>query len=333
MFIFGDGFDHYNSVALKWTNPNSATIDLTGTKSRTGIGAMLCTSAGPGQQKSVLSKSGFVCGRAYMTNGGGNNVFGFFGPNLGFPTNQCALQVNLDGSMSVKAGNVILGSTIGGLIPFNQTYVYIEMKCTFSTTIGAVTVRVNGQTVLTLTNVNTDPDGSGLANIFYLQGPGSGTFAYADDVYLLDLLGGINADFWGPIRIFAGAPISDSVPLQFTPSVAGPHFSLVNAIPQNNGATFVQDNNVGDQDQYIHATTGIVAPVSIKAVQHNMDAQIDIAGARILGSSVGGVVSGGQALTQAYQIKLFPYDTNPVTGLPWALTDFATTPFGPDVVA
>lgn len=333
MLIFADGFDHYNDASLKWTAPNGATIDLTGTKSRTGIGAMLCTSAGPGNQKSIASKSGFVCGRAYMTNGGNNSVFGFIGPGHSQTVHQVDLIVNADGSMSVITDqHNTLGQTIGGLIPFNQTYVYVEMKVTFSNPGGQVAIRVNGQQVLQCSG-NTDPDGTGLANIFYLQGPGGGTVAYADDVYLLDLLGGINNDFWGPVRIFAGVPVSDSAPLQWTPSSAGTHFSLVNAIPQNNGATFVEDNTVGEQDQYIHAASGIAPPVSILGVQHCMDAQLDIAGARQLGSSVGGVVSAGQSLTTAYQIKTFVYDTNPVTGLPFALTDFTTTPFGPDVAA
>lgn len=329
--IYSDGFDNYNDAGLFWNAPNGATIDLTGTKSRTGIGAMLCTSAGAGNQHAVPSRSAFVCGRAYMTNGGNNAVFGFIGPNTGV-THQVQLDVIPDGSLKVSNGFVTLGQTISGLIPFNQTYVYVEMKATFSSS-GSVTVRVNGQTVLTCSG-NTDPDNSGLASVFFLQGPGGGTFAYADDVYLLDTLGGVNDDFWGPVKITGGVPISDSTPLQWTPSTPGPHWSLVNQIPQNGGTSFVQDNTPGDVDQYIHNIPSLIAPVALKGVVHKMIAQIDsLAGSRILASDVGGVISAGQALSSAYIGKSYPYDKNPVTGVAWVGADFPTTPFGPAVTA
>src|SRR5271157_2338564 len=83
--IFCDSFDHYDDPALKWTAPNGATIDLTNTQGRTGIGALSPSSAGPGCQKAIPVGFGFVCGLGYKTNGGGNSIFGFWSATAGHP--------------------------------------------------------------------------------------------------------------------------------------------------------------------------------------------------------------------------------------------------------
>ena len=130
-------------------------------------------------------------------------------------------------------------------------------------------------------------------------------------------------------------PDGDATPLVWTPSTPGPHFSLVNASPENGGTTFVEDQNAkGDIDQYTFAVpAGIVPPVSVLAVQVSMLAEIDSAGARSIGVQIESHASVGQALTTGYHMVLQPYDINPATGLRWTLADFPGTTIGPVVTA
>jgi hypothetical protein len=91
---------------------------------------------------------------------------------------------------------------------------------------------------------------------------------------------------------------------------------------------------VGDIDQYqFEPPSGVLPPVQIPAVGVSLVAEIDAAGSRSIGAQIEGNASAGQALTTAYGMVYVPFDINPVTGLPWALTDFPGTTIGPVVTA
>ncbi len=90
---------------------------------------------------------------------------------------------------------------------------------------------------------------------------------------------------------------------------------------------------MGDTDQYVYGTTGILPPVQVFGVQVCLDARIDIAGARSIAPDVGGVEGNSVALSTSYDIVKQTYDGNPVSGQAWQLTDFATVQFGPKVTA
>jgi hypothetical protein len=336
--LFVDSFDHYDTLTLKWSANTTGIIDLSGTQARTGVGCCVCFPFGP--ELNVNNELGVVMGDAYKTQSLVNDIHGFISGTGVFRVRQVRVRANSDGSVSVLSGNdpgpVVLGTSAPNLLSVG-VYAYIETKISAFSASANVTIRINGQTVLTLTGVNTNPDGTGHYNTMYLQGPGNGPSGFHDDIYLLNLVdsgvpGNPNNDFLGAVRNYAQVPIADASPLQWTPSTGVTHFNLVNAIPQQT-ATFVSDDNIGDVDQYVYGTTGVVPPVTVFGVQVCLLGALDAAGSRSVGANVGGVQGSGAPLTTSFNMVKNPYDGNPVNSKAWQLTDFGTVRFGPGITA
>jgi hypothetical protein len=246
------------------------------------------------------------------------------------------LDVNSDLSVSVLNGNSPFPTTLGTSAPnvmLANGYNYVAVKFSVASS-GVVVVWINGQMVLNLSGVVT-------------QHPGSGAFV---DTIQLFALGGVitwlhdDVTFWtwsSPSDTFAvtpsvypAMPVSDSAPLNWTPSTGVTHFSLVNAVPEQS-TTYVSDATPGDTDQYIHAIPNnqkippLPAAQTVLGVYHALFAEIDAAGVRTIASNKAGVAGPTNfALTTSYLYYGQPY----TPGLA-SYAALATTPFGPEVTA
>lgn len=126
------------------------------------------------------------------------------------------------GSLSVWRHNgwnphVLLGRTRNGVIQ-NGAWYYYEAKIVIDGSSGAVTLRVNEVTELTLTGQNTLPAGAD-AEIWIVQ-LHDGSYMNGgklDDVYILDSSGTLN-DFLGDVRIEAHFPKALGNSSGWTPS-------------------------------------------------------------------------------------------------------------------
>lgn len=339
--LFCDGWDEYNGIADKYTgvgSPTAGTIDLTGTKSRTGLGCYVSqTPFGPYQ--SFTPKTDLIVGIAIApSDPPQGDVFVITSGGIGTvsSTTQIKVALNSDGSATVKTGNdpfpSILGTTAPNLV-FSGVYAYIELQAICGSVAGSFTLRINGATVLVKTNVNTNPAGSGTFDTVGVRGPGGGLTAEFDDFYICDTSGSHNNSLLGAIRVYTALPTSDNSPLQWTPSTGVAHFSLVNGVPAESQTTDVQTGAAGNTDQYLYNLTNIPAGVSILGVQHGLYAELDAAGSGSIGSAVGGSVAGNTAITTTPHIYTFPYDTDPATGLPWVMANLIAKPIGPNRTA
>jgi hypothetical protein len=322
--LFRDSFDHYSNIDLKWTAGNGAAIDLSGTLSRTGIGCVVLNNTTGAPSLALPVRSGYTFGVAYLVAGlqGSPIVLGNSGGTL------YAIQINGNGSISLIDNQNTLGTSAAGLI-VTGVYNYFELQVAGGTGVSPVTVRVNGGVVFSglAGNINQQ------ISVFSLSIPGGEITALADDIYVNDNTGAANTGFLGPVRIAAITANADGAPLQWTPSTAGPHFSLLNQVPQNGGASSVSSSTVGAVDQYeFPLPPNVTAGAVLTDVQVSLLAEISSAGARSLGVQQGADVGAGQALTTNYHYVLQPYDIDPSTGLPWVASDFPV-PFGPVITA
>jgi hypothetical protein len=336
MLVFLDSFDHYDDPNQKYSNAGASGIDLSGTKSRTGPGCCaLLQYNGPWlvfQQLSAL-----VCGLAWFSPGiasasSPQGIVYFFNGAMGLGGLQFGVAALGDCSVAFlqDGSHVTAQSAPGVLVP--AVYNYVEVKVTFShLAAGSVEIRVNGQSVLSLTNVVTGNSGVDWATALQLRGQGGGG-TYIDDFYLCDLTGGVNDDFLGPVRIYCMLPSADAAPLDWTPSVAGPHYPLVNSVPVDQ-TTMVQDSTVADQDNYLYDAGAILPNMAIKAVQHSLFAQLDAAGAGSVESVVNGSLGSPAALTVDGHFFMSPWDVDPATGLTWSAAEMGTMTAGPVVAA
>jgi hypothetical protein len=330
--LFCDSFDYYDNPGLKWQNAGGATNSLDGTRSRTGVGCCLISGV-IAPSLALPARTEYIIGVAFNIQGlGGGFTNGRPIQLNGSSGGRIVVQINDDGSVSVADAGVTRATSSGGLVQAG-VYSYIELKVVATAPVGEynASVRVNGVQVIPPTDCATALNSP--INVFTMTGRSGGLQAAVDDVYVCDALGGVNNDFLGAIRVYPTLPNADATPLQWTPSIAGPHFSLVDANPENGGTTYVSSATVGQVDQYsFPLPAGVTPPVTILGAQVSLLAEIDSAGARSIAPQVNGNVAGGTALSTSYHMVLQPYDTNPGTGLQWQSADFPVTA-GPVVTA
>lgn len=139
--------------------------------------------------------------------------------------------------------------------PFNFTspWTYIEVYAKIDNTTGAVTVKVNGQNLLSVTSVDTQATTNAYANKIRFSNPGAasigGATFYLDDIYILDSTSGKNT-YLGPGKIEELHPTSDATPNQWTASGGGSHYADVDEKPGDNGTTYIHETVSGDEEQF-----------------------------------------------------------------------------------
>lgn len=332
MLLFADSFDHYATAQIGqkyFAIGSGPTIESTG--ARTGAGCLQITAAF-GPTALLPSQPGTIYfGTALYVN---TLATVFPGPCVSFrdegasgDKDQCQVGVGLDGSIIVWRGTqfAILGSTAPGLV-VPGVYSYIEVFVVISTTVGKVTVRVNGVTVITLTGLNNQVTVNPyISGVQLMSVGGAGAWRH-DDVYICDSLGGVNDGFLGPVKIYLGTSVSDSAPIDWTPSTGATHFDLVDEVPPNT-TDYVSSGVVNTQDQYLYDAPTIPAFSLVLGIQHVLYAALDIAGAHSVGSCLDGVDGPGTALSTSYLFVKQPYDG------PFTLADVTTKAWGPVVTA
>jgi hypothetical protein len=331
---FCDSFEHYTTaqqMARKWTLTSAATI-VGGRNGR-------CAQLGPGSSilKTLTPQTGWTVGWAYQfpgLGGFGQGVLyscGAIGGGHALAT-LATLTLEQDGTLSLYGGNAsgtLIGHTTFSLS--TQIWFYIEVQTSFSGTTPisvTATLKVNGNQLLTgtaSTGINAADiiGGSFSGANWHDFGTTNGLAAQLiDDLYIVDGTGAINNTFLGDMKIFALYAASDTATIQWTPSAAGTHFSLVNEAPPDDDTTYVKSNTLNQIDLYnwqpLSAFTG-----TIPFVHYNLCVRKDDEGTRSFQPVVSGVA---QTTTfypsDEYNYFLLALDKDPATGLAWTVAQF-----------
>lgn len=328
--MFIDGFDEYSFPAQKWTGVGAGSQgqnDLTGTLSRTGRGCYNTT--GPfGPYFSFVARNHIIMGVA--VNGGPFIFQAISGgaANVNTVNQMTVVTTGTGGVQAYNSGNKVNEFSAPGILLSGYNYVELDIHIT-GVGVGNFTVRVNGAVVINKTGVNVDPAGSGLIDTVQLLGSAGGSSCIFDDFYLFDSTGSTNNSLAGAVRVYTALPVSDSTPLQWTPSGGSAHFSLVNGVPAENQTTYVYDGTVGNIDDYLYDITGVPGGLQILGVQHGLYAELDSAGSGSIGSDCQGNAEGSVAMSTSPHLFTFERDTDPVVAGPWTLANLATRSFGP----
>lgn len=227
----------------------------------------------------------------------------------------------------------------------NDQWYYVEVKVTIGSSTGSVIIKVNEAIVLNLTNINTA--GVGTPNIssigFFVQKQGTANARMElDDIYVVNSLvvdATSASDFQGDTYIEGRVPNGEGDSLQWTPSAAGTHFSMVDeANVADDDATYVQTPTNGNIDLYqfqdLQTTTG-----NIWAVQLNLEARLLAAGSRNIRHkhkhTSGAVHEGANVAvaTTAYKNYAKVWEGNPATAAFWTVADVQGAQFGVEAVA
>lgn len=325
-----DIYDTAQAPDAFFTWPGSASISTvnprTGTRDLLIIGAF-------GPQYAVADKQTLFFGTALNPNVFGGVFNGYLVLFNDAGTTQIKLGISGAGALVVLRGNdpfpTELGRTANGLVTAG-IYQYIEIKVVISNTVGEVIVRLNGTTVLTLSNVDTQETGNAYVNIVQFMSLGGGGNWRHDDSYLNDETGSENNGFEGAITMNVLPPIADGSPVAWSPS-AGANWECVDEIPPST-ADFVFSDSVGDLDQYLYDATLIPVGQDVKLVRHSLYAALDSAGSHVVASNLDGIDGdAGTALTTSYRYVQTSYGTK--NGLAWTAARVSTAQLGPKLVS
>jgi hypothetical protein len=330
--LFVDGFDHYQTADMlrKWSGSNMSFQTISTTLGRRGGGCMLYAY---NTFKNLNSNySTLIAGFGFYLSGFPSSDTSFVFAFSNGLSASVWMGVSSAGELIVyRQSNTVLGKTKPNVVQ-QGAWAYIEMKAVGGTSTGAVEVRVNGVTELTLTNVNTGTTtfasiGFGI-NAYFGFNNASGL--RIDDVYVCDTSGATNNDFLGDCRVDAYYPTSEGTTQSWTPTPSGTHYTTVDEVPVS--TTDYVESVTANAVELFGFNDLVNTPLSIFGVQVNSCARKTDAGARSINNTarVAGANYYGPDLTLSdttnYRMSVF--GTNPATSAAWSKDEINATEFG-----
>lgn len=338
MLLWMDGFDIYGSGATGRTNMldgvyaqigGSGSTGPSSVQVRTGTFSFLdpVNSADTGFRRIFGADKatvgfGFACWYSNLPSSNSNLVLVTFSDNANAAV--ASVTVTTTGQIEVRTGNG-LGTVRATSAPCLVTtaWQHVEIKMTFHNTTGACEVRVNGQTVLNASNINTDAVGSGLAAQLRTGRAGVGFVhsltAYMDDIYCWDLSGTYNNDFIGDKKVYTIFPDADTAVADWTPDTGGVGFSRINEVPPVD-TSYIQAASPGDVSEF--GMTDLPADVTnVLALQmYTRQLKTDAGDSNVQMSVVSGASDASGAdrpLTLAATYYMDVFEEDPDTNAPW----------------
>lgn len=257
--LFVDGFDHYATADLNkkydtvW-QPNNVDIITTENRHSSG-GAVDIQSSQGGLVKTFPATDTIIFGTAMKVE---NPTVAF--KNLIVFTQSGAKQfhLSLTNSMGLRLyrGTSTLIEECTTKIRTNTWY-YIELKVTVHNTLGSYELRINGEVVMSATNVDTqdtataEVDAFALGNITDATLDGYTNHMY-DDIYLLNDVADGPDDFLGDSKVTSLLPDGNGTTSNFTGSDGNStnNFQLVDDNPPDGDTSYVESSTVGHIDLY-----------------------------------------------------------------------------------
>jgi hypothetical protein len=340
---FIDSFDHYVTADMteKWTANDFCAINAT--NGRRGTGCMRHSSFGSFLTLTLDNQAIWVVGVALRITAlpaSGVAIIQWRDST----TVQADLRIEPTGLLTMYRGGI--GGTLLGTSTAVVTvgiYNYFEFSVRVHQTLGEAHARLNGTTVLSLTNINTQQSANAyaqnvrLGNIVVNQNSAMGTQDY-DDVYICDGTGSTPTNtFLGDCRVDVLLPSADGSNSAWTPSTGTTHSTLVDETVPNDDTDYLSTSTSAARDA--HALTDLPAlpTPTIFGIQHCLNARKDDAGTRQVRSLLksGVTTQAGSklqtlAIAYAYYTEIWP--TDPATGTAWTVAGVNALEAGVELV-
>lgn len=204
-----------------------------------------------------------------------------------------------------------------------EAYQHIEMMVGFSSSTGWLEVRVNGVTVIALSDINT---GATLcAQVAFLYNSSSSTatgigFIDMDDLFCYDGKGSFNNTFIGDRRVITLFPTADTISADFTPVGSATGFGAINQTTPDDDTTYITSATVGDESEFEYANlpggiSSISAVVSVAMSRKTDAGPTNLEVAAVSGASV--TPGTDRPLTERYTYWQDVFETDPASAAPF----------------
>lgn len=323
--LFFDGFEYADNSEMTngssgWGLYVAAGVASSYGRFSTG-GLMTYQDGGAGARLTISSKTTLIAGCAMYDL---NTISAGSGRFFGFRDSAGYNHVFLNRNTSTKDIEVYCGTTFLGSVGYTfpvATWFYVELKATIHDTTGSVEVRINGETKLALTNVDTNAGGTGIINEVVLGAPPSTESfrKYHDDFYVCDTSGSLNNDFLSDVKVVRLKPNAAGDSTQFTP-LSGSNYTNVDELTPDSDTSYVYSSTAGNKDLY-NVESLASAPANIYGVRVTSTMRKDDAGSltarNVLKS--GATTSNGTTVGPLTSYAAFwdYHETDPNTSAAW----------------
>ena len=188
------------------------------------------------------------------------------------------------------------GSTSSNVLPIN-TWMNLQAHIVISPTVGVFQVRIDGNYVINLTNINTGSTNIGQIRLI----GGNWRWQTFDNFWIFNTLG-THSNTWpvGRMTVQPLYPLSDGTYQQWTPDFGAAHYSMVHDLQPDDDTTYVIDTDPGHIDSYgIQGITGF--PSNVHGVRADAVCRKDNAA---IGKAAQTVVKSGSTLTSSSNFTL-----------------------------
>lgn len=289
---FTTGFDYYDQTQVQrvWPYYQNGTSITPGRFGGRGYG----WNNQPGYLMTPIPPaSTVVMGLAFFLSYGDPTnpiiVFGDGTTSQSSPITQVDIRVTTDAGFQVTRNGTTIATSLPNLFTFGF-WNYMEIKVFCNDTSGFVQIRLNGQTYLNTTGIDTKNTGNNYINSIRIQ-PFASTGAFnfkIDDLYILDDTGTFNTDFLGECRVQTQYPTANGTTNNFVATGAANNWQAVDEAVADDDVTYVRSAVVGNIDDYVMGTLALTG--AIYAIQVNVTQRKDDVGSRSIAPLI---VSGG----------------------------------------
>lgn len=233
----------------------------------------------------------------------------------------CYVIVDPSGFLNAyNSAGTLLGRSANPVIIANA-WQHLETRVTFDSVIGAVEVRWEGVSVLSVTGVITSPSGAACQNVAFTSTGQFTNAPFLKDFIIWDTTGAFNNDFMGSCQVYKCTPDSD-VALNWTPFPA-----------DGIGYNKINENPPDDDNRYISAPFPLPAaykctltdlPITVTSVRGVMaihrSRKTDGGDGNIQAGLISGASTGlgaDRPITTAYTYWSDVFDADPNGGIAW----------------
>lgn len=358
MILWLDGFDHYNTISLKYQQSQAGYQAVSTTYARpsqhfTGNGLQL--RAGENSLDSYFSRGGLRSTSNAMYIGVACRITPSAGPwppaqdraciqardskgnfvaGLGFK-NLTIYAYNWDGSFTGNAGIAI----------DQNEWFYVELGVLCHPSAGWITVRHNGVELANWTGISTmslddedpnltNPPHSGILNEFRLRGvretifDGEGATLWFDDLYVLNNIAPNNS-FLGDVTIYPIYPSGTGTYSQWSVTGTATNWEAVDEAPPNT-TDYVYSSGTGTVDTYVYESLPS-ALTTVHGLQADLYAGMGTGWGRIVSPiAYSGTAASGTMmyLGQGWAYHYEDYDVDPVDSNTWTVDKVNDHEFG-----
>lgn len=227
------------------------------------------------------------------------------------------------GQISVYRSGVNIGITDPVIV--SSSFQHVETKVIRDSVVGEIEIRIEGVTVLHLTNLNLGSTDIGMLSFEKTQNVSSTGSIAIDDLVVWDTTGTKNNNFMGPQRVYTTFCDADTAVEDWTTTGAANAYQAVNNVPPDGDTTYIQASSSA---QKIELELPAIPPeaTQLAAVYVETMGKLTAAGYGNVQTSIvsGAAVANGPStpLTTSYVYWPSVFEVDPNTGLPFTKTGF-----------